>query len=201
MAAAQVDIAHVSRSFVSRLRNRVVNENGFGMVELLIAMTMLTVAIGALITTFAASAVSLRRAGQKGTALTLADTQMERYRTRGFTSIRIDGTLIPTSGTYVTANTTDSTIPASTNQAAAGQNGDDTCPTTDEPPACLPVQDVTGPDGHTYRIDTYVNYVNNDATLSVRTPASDLDLKRVTVVVRDGSTGSIMARESSAFGT
>jgi type II secretory pathway pseudopilin PulG len=193
MAAAQV--GHSAR------RRSVRGEDGFGMVELLIAMTMLSVAIGALITTFAASAVSLRRAGQKGTALTLADTQMERYRTRTFTSIRVDGTLIPTTGTYVTANSADSTIPASTNQALAGQNGDDACATTDEPPACLPVQTVTGPDSHAYRIDTYVNYVNNDSTLSVRTPASGLTLKRVTVVVRDGTTGTIMARESSAFGT
>ena len=45
-----------------------------------------------------------------------------------------------------------------------------------------------------------MNYVNNDATLSVATPASGLTLKRVTVVVRDGTTGMIMARESSAFG-
>jgi hypothetical protein len=58
---------------------------------------------------------------------------------------------------------------------------------------------VTGPDGHTYRVETYVNYVNNDSTLSIRTPASDLPLKLVTVVVRDATTGSIMARESSAF--
>ena len=174
--------------------------DGFGLVELLIAMTMLSIAVGALLAVFTSSAVSLRRAGQKGTALTLADTQMEKYRTRTFTAVRIDGTLIPTSGTYVTANSTDSTIPPSTNQAVAGQNGDEPCSTVDEPAACLPVQNMTGPDGHTYRVDTYVNYVNNDGTLSVRTPASDLNLKRVTVVVRDGSTGSIMARESSAFG-
>jgi len=184
-----------------RLRRHVAEDDGFGLVELLIAMTMLTVAIGALLSVFIASAASLRRAGQKGTALTLADTQMEKYRTRTFTSVRIDGTLIPTSGTYVTANSSDSTIPPSTNQAVAGQNGDDACPTVDEPPACLPVQNVTGPDGHTYRIDTYVNYVNNDSTLSIRTPASGLTLKRVTLVVRDGTTGTIMARESSAFGT
>ena len=113
--------------------------------------------------------------------------------------MRIDGTLIPSSGTYVTAHSADSTIPASTGQAAAGQNGDDTCPTSAEPAACLPVQNVTGPDGHGYRIDTYVNYVNNDATLSVRTPASGLTLKRVTIVVRDGATGTILAREQSAF--
>jgi type II secretory pathway pseudopilin PulG len=183
-----------------RLRRCAADDDGFGLIELLIAMAMLSIAVGALLAVFTASAASLRRAGQKGTALTVADTQMEKYRTRTFTAVRIDGTLIPTSGTYVTANSTDSTIPPSTNQAVAGQNGDEPCSTVDEPAACLPVQNVTGPDGHAYRIDTYVNYVNNDATLSVRTPSSGLTLKRVTVVVRDGSTGTIMARESSAFG-
>lgn len=182
-----------------RLGRRVAAGDGFGLVEMLIALTMLTIAIGALVTAFASSAVSLRRAGQRGTALTLADTQMERYRTKTFTAVRIDGTLIPSSGTYVTAHSADSTIPASTGQATAGQNGDDTCPTSSAPVACLPVQNVTGPDGHSYRIDTYVNYVNNDATLSVRTPASGLTLKRVTIVVRDGPTGEIRAREQSAF--
>jgi len=182
-----------------RLGRRATTDEGFGLVELLIAMTMLSIAVGALLAVFTSSAASLRRAGEKGTALTLADTQMEKYRTRTFTAVRIDGSLIPTSGTYVTANATDSTIPPSTNQAVAGQNGDEACPTTDEPPACLPVQNVTGPDGHAYRIETYVNYVNNDSTLSIRTPASNLTLKLVTVVVRDAGTGSIMARESSAF--
>jgi prepilin-type N-terminal cleavage/methylation domain-containing protein len=187
------------RSLLARLRARAAGDRGFGMIELLIAMTMLSIAVGALMLSFASSAISLRRAGQKGTALTLADTQMEKYRTVTFTRVRIDGTQIPISGSYVTANSTDSTIPPSTNQAVAGSNGDDSCPTTDEPPACLPVQNVTGPDGHTYRIETYVNYVNNDSTLSIRTPASGLTLKRVTIVVRDGSDGRILARESSAF--
>ncbi|MGE5275178.1 MAG: type IV pilus modification PilV family protein [Verrucomicrobiota bacterium] len=192
-------MATFAATSLRRLGRRASGDDGFGLIELLIAMTMLTIAIGALVTVFVSSAVSLRRAGEKGTALTLADTQMEKYRTRTFTAVRIDGTLIPTSGTYVTANSTDSTIPPSTNQAVAGQNGDEACATVDEPAACLPVQNVTGPDGHTYRIDTYVNYVNNDATLSVRAPASGLTLKRVTVVVRDAATGMIMARESSAF--
>lgn len=182
-----------------RLRRRAANSDGFGVIELLIAMTMLSIGIGALVSVFASTAVSLRRAGQKGTALTLADTQMEVYRTRGFTGVRIDGTLVPTTGTYVTANSADATIPPSTNQALAGQNGDETCPSTDPPAACVPVRTVTGPDHREYRIDTYVNYVNNDATLSIRTPASGLTLKRVTIVVREGTTGTILARESSAF--
>ena len=181
-------MADFAATCLRRLRRRAADDGGFGLVELLIATTILTIAIGALVTTFAASAVSLRRAGQKGTALTLADTQMERYRTRTFTAVRIDGTLVPTTGsTYVTAHSNeDATIPPSTNQALAGQNGDDACSTTNEPPACLPIQNVTGPDGHAYRVDTYVNYVNNDSTLSIATPASGLTLKRVTIVVRDG---------------
>ena len=40
--------------------------------------------------------------------------------------------------------------------------------------------DRHGPGRSHYRVDTYVNYVNNDATLSIRTPASGLTLKRVT---------------------
>jgi type II secretory pathway pseudopilin PulG len=166
---------------------------------LLIAMTLLSVAIGALVAVFAASAVSLRRAGARGTALTLADKQMEVYRAIAFTGVRIDGSLIPTTGTYVTANATDSTIPPSTSQALAGQDGDATCPSTTAPAACFPVQTVTGPDNRQYRIDTYVHYVNNDATLSIRAPGPGLTLKRVAVVVRSGTTGTILARESSAF--
>jgi type II secretory pathway pseudopilin PulG len=187
------------RLLIRRLRRAAANDDGFGFVELLIAMTILSIAIGGLLAVFTSSALSLRRAGQKGTALTLADTQMEVYRTRDFTGVRIEGTLVPTSGTYVTAHSTDGTIPPSTNQALAGQNGDQTCSTTDPPAACVPVRTVTGPDHRQYRIDTYVNYVNNDSTLSIRTPASGLTLKRVTVVVRDGTTGTILARESSAF--
>ena len=188
------------RTLGRRLRRQAADHDGFGMIELVIAMGILAIAVAALLTTFAESAVSLRRAGQKGTATTLADTQMEWYRRLSFAAVRIDGTLIPSTGSYVDANSEDSTIPASTNQALAGANGDASCPSGGaEPAACLPVQSVTGPDGHPYRIDTYVNYVNNDATLSVRTPTSGLTLKRVTVVVRDGTTGTILARESSAF--
>ncbi len=170
------------------------------MVELVIAMTVLAVAVGALMTSLTASAVSLRRAGQTGTATALADKQMEWYRRLPFTGVRIDGTLVPTTGSYVTAHSTDSTIPASSGQALAGQNGDTACPSGgSEPVACLPVQSVTGPDGHAYKVHTYVNYINGDSTLSIRTPTSGLTLKRVTVVVRDGTTEKILARASSAF--
>jgi prepilin-type N-terminal cleavage/methylation domain-containing protein len=184
-------------SLLTRVRARAAGDHGFGMVELLIAMAILSIGIAALMLAFASSAVSLRRAGQKGTALTLADTQMEWYRRLSFTGVRIDTSLIPTTGTYLSAHTSDSTIPPSTGQAVAGQNGDDAC--SSGQPACDPEQPVTGPDQRSYVIQTYVNYVNNDATLSIRTPTCGLTLKRVTIVVRDGTTGTIIAREQSAF--
>jgi type II secretory pathway pseudopilin PulG len=190
-------MAHRVRVVLRRVRPLTAGADGFGMVELVIAMAMLSVAIGALITTFASSAISLRRAGQKGTALTLADTQMEWYRRLPFTGARIDGTTIPGSGTYVTAHSADATIPPASGQALAGQNGDDACSSGDI--ACDAEQAVTGPDGRPYVVQTYVNYVNNDATLSIRAPAAGLTLKRVTIVVRDGTTGTILAREQSAF--
>src|SRR5579862_1564921 len=133
---------------------RVLEEDGFGIIEVLIALTILAVAIGALVSVFTASALSLHRSDERGTAVTLAEDQMEIYRTVPFAGIRIDSTLIPTSGLYVTGNASDSNIPPSTGQATAGQYGDSACPDSNFPAACDPVQTVTGPDGRSYTIDT-----------------------------------------------
>ena len=198
MAAAAV-VVRRTRALVDRLRRLALREEGFGLIELVIAMTILTIAISALLTVFVNSGLSLQRAGRKGTSLALADSQMELYRRLGFAGVRIDGSLVPPSGTYVTANSTDSTLPPSTSQAVGGSNGDDACP-GDPAAACLPVQTVTGPDHRQYRIDTYVHYVDDDgSTLSSQPPASGFTLKRVTVVVRDATSETILARESSAF--
>ncbi len=175
-------------------------ESGFTIIEMLVAMMMINIAILALVGVFSASALSLHRSAARGTATALAESQMEVYRTVTFTRLRIDGSLIPTGTTsYVTGHSADSNIPPSTGQALAGSNGDDACPDASFPAACYPVQTVTGPDGHTYEIDTYVDYVNDDSTLSIRAPASGLTLKRVTVVVRDGGTHAVLAEQSSAF--
>jgi hypothetical protein len=126
---------------------------------------------------------------------------MEIYRTVSFTGIRLDGTQIPTSGTnvYVSGHSSDSAVPPSTGQALGGQDGDQACPDTSFPAACDPVQSVVGPDGATYTLDTYIDYVNDDGTFSIRAPAAGLSLKLVTVVVRDPATNDILAIDSSAF--
>ena len=73
------------RNRFRRLRLR--SEAGLGLVELLIAMTVLAVGIGATLTLFADSLISLQHAGKEGTAITLADRQMETYRSMPYTCI------------------------------------------------------------------------------------------------------------------
>ncbi len=177
-----------------KLRRRLSGSDGFGLMELIIAMFLLSVAHQRDALALRRNGASMQRAGQKGTALTLAEKQMETYRTVPFTAICVDSATIPTgSDPYVTAHAADATIPASTGQAISGSNGDTGCPSSAS-------YTTTGPDHRSYRVDTYVEYVGTDATFSHLTPASGLGLKRVTVITRDGAgTGTIIARASSTF--
>jgi Tfp pilus assembly protein PilV len=73
---------------ITRLRRlRFGSEAGQGLIELLMALTLLTVGIGATLSLFASSLVSMRHAGKEGTALTLADRQMETYRSMPYSCI------------------------------------------------------------------------------------------------------------------
>ena len=66
---------------------RLRSEAGQGLIELLIALTVLVIGIGSTLTVFADSLLSLQQAGKEGTAITLADRQMETYRSMPYTCI------------------------------------------------------------------------------------------------------------------
>ena len=66
-----------------------------GLIELLAALMLLTIAIMALLSGFSSSIVSLRRAGAEGTGLTVADRQMEIYRTLPFACVTLNGGTAP----------------------------------------------------------------------------------------------------------
>jgi prepilin-type N-terminal cleavage/methylation domain-containing protein len=57
-----------------------VDQDGFGLIELLIAMVILNVGLLAIIASFQAGIISLSRASRVTTAAVLADQQMELYR-------------------------------------------------------------------------------------------------------------------------
>ena len=70
-------------TFRARL-NLVRSEEGIGLIELLIALTILVVGIGATTAVFTSSLMDLRHSSKEGTAISLADRQLESYRAMPF---------------------------------------------------------------------------------------------------------------------
>ena len=180
-------------------------DDGQGLIELIVAMTILAVGIGAVLTVLTSSALSLQRSDQKGTALTLAETQIELYRNLAYNEIRLDDaswTSSPLSSStdpYFTANASDPDIPsgAKSNAITDTAAGMISC-SAPLPPECEPVRTLTGPDHRLYRIDTYITPTS--PTDSSGTQVGD-SLKQVTVVVRNAQLPSlpILARNTSTF--
>jgi Tfp pilus assembly protein PilV len=186
---------------VARLRD----ESGQGLLELLLAFTILTIGVGALLTLIAAGFVSLQRSDRAGTALTLAEDQIELYRGVSYPYIRLSATsLAAVSGAsqYMTANAGDSSIPpgSSASQVLDTSTGNQVCTTADGT-LCAPVQTVTGPDHHSYEIDTYVTQCPSVSLTACPSSASSDPVKQVFVVVRDAgkTTLPILARDASTF--
>ena len=132
------------------------DESGSMLIELVIAMTFILIAVGALMTSYASSMVSLHRSGTQGTALTLADRQIEAYKSLPYDSIQLASSTIP-GGTdpYVTAHSSDATIPSSTGQITGGTTASPCTASTQAVVGCA-TQAWTGPDNQPYRVDTYI---------------------------------------------
>ena len=192
---------------------RLRRDDGQGLIELIVALTILAVGIGAVLTVLTGSALSLERSDQKGTALTLAETQLELYRNLAYADIRLDDAswssapLTNPADPYFTAHTSDSTIPSGAEAGEVIDTGTDidtgmantTCVGT--PPECQAVRTVTGPDHRQYRIDTYITTVTptDDGTSSGTVVGKSV--RQVTVIVRNAQIASlpILARNTSTF--
>jgi type II secretory pathway pseudopilin PulG len=168
-------------------------EEGFLLIELMIAMVVLTAGILALVAAYSSGYVTLRRATQVSSATLIADSQMERFRALQYANILLNtscGTTCNVDSTY----TGDSAY--SSGAQIAG------CATTDS--SCIASQTKTGPDGKSYRLDTYVDWscANPADTLtttpSVSCSSGQTPIKLVTVVVRRAGGGD-WVREQSTF--
>jgi type II secretory pathway pseudopilin PulG len=84
------------------LRRRARGEGGFGMIELLAAMTVMLIGIFAVFSVFQAGIVQIRRASTITTAGAIADSEMENYRAIKYDSIGLSNTDVDTvvSGSY-----------------------------------------------------------------------------------------------------
>jgi Tfp pilus assembly protein PilV len=154
------------------------NEQGFAMVEMLIAIVVINVGLLAILLSLTSGMTTLRRSAESSTASALADKQLEKYRAVSFSSIFLNTSSL---------GSTDSTYQSDSAYSASQVN--QTCnPVT---AICTPTQTVTGPDGRSYRIDSYIVYV---------TPAGGTAVKQVTVVVRKSGSTSALARVVSTAG-
>jgi len=170
----------------TRMRANPTASDGFGMVELLIAMTVMAIGLLALFAMFQSSILSITRASQTSTAAALADTEMESFRAVKYEAIGLDEAHIAgTDGTYTGDPAYEANAADREHVVACGIS-----PCT----AAVPSQILTGADGRSYRVDVYV------ANQLVTGGSGGRDVKLVTVVVRDsGDPTQTWARVASSF--
>jgi prepilin-type N-terminal cleavage/methylation domain-containing protein len=166
----------------TRLR---MDQQGFGLIELLIAMLILNVGLLAIVASFNAGIITLGRASRITTAAVLGDQQMELYRAIQYNSIRLASGTIPAGAPYTTDpayNASQITTPA--------------CSGPPYPEECNASRTATGADNKSYRIDTYiVETIPGDGQ-----PNEGRPVKQVTIVVRDATnTDRVYVRQASTF--
>jgi prepilin-type N-terminal cleavage/methylation domain-containing protein len=157
---------------------RVRGQQGFALIEMLIAIVVINIGLLAILLALNSGMVTLRRSAETSTAAAVADQQLERFRARAFTAVYLDTTSL---------GATDSTYQSDSAYSASQVN--QTC--TPLVAACTPSQIVTGPDGRSYRIDTYIVSV---------TPSGGQPVKQITVVVRKQGNPATLARVVSTAG-
>jgi type II secretory pathway pseudopilin PulG len=161
-----------------------VDQGGFGLIELLIAMVILNIGLLAIIASFQAGIITLSRASKITTASVLGDQQMELYRSINYDSIRLASATIPAGAPYTIdpAYLCGGCTPLITTPACAGP------PYPDE---CNASRTTTGADGKSYRVDTYISQM---------TPSGGRPVKQVTIVVRDGGdVNRVYVRQATSF--
>jgi len=159
---------------------RIRSQQGFALIEMLIAIVVINVGLLAILLALNSGMVTLRRSAESGTASAVADRQIERYRALAFVAIYLDTTLVAPAST-------DSTY--ETDSAYSASQVSQTCLPLSA--ACTPSQTVTGPDGRSYRVDTYIVWT---------TPVGGAAVKQVTVVVRKAGSTAVLARVVSTAG-
>jgi prepilin-type N-terminal cleavage/methylation domain-containing protein len=222
------------RSLHKPLR-RLRDSRGFGLIELTIALSILSIAVVSLTGVYVASHLTLRRAAQSDAAAVLSDRLLERFRAESWDNIALYSGQV---GTVMADSTdpysgdpalSDSHLPATpvdfrqditeTNAPLAYDGSqaatDCTNPAPNEPVTCYPEQTEVGPDGKSYRVDTFITWgcpdesqqtlggtAMNAPTCTDNSSSQVLPyapVKVVTIVVRDASTLVSVYRTSTTF--
>ena len=188
-----------SRHVLETAAQAALSDEGFGLIELVIAMTVLNIGILAIVAAFNSGALALRRASVISSASAVADGQMETYRALRNCAIYLDHTQVaaaPTSYTSDSAYNATQILDNNRGSLATPLNGSPSgtaCPVAPPSTASNPHQQITGPDNRSYWVDTYI---------VVTTPTNAEPVKQVTIVVHDPNDSAnrrSLVRESSTF--
>jgi prepilin-type N-terminal cleavage/methylation domain-containing protein len=176
---------------------RLRDEDGFGLIELMIATTILVVALLGLAAGYDQAFLSLHRASTKSVATELADKQLELWRSLQYASIGLDQATYASlttvgGGGYDSTYAADAAAIAASDPLSATPLTIASCGST---PQCSPIQTVTGSDNRSYRLESFVRNVPESVT-----GVSWAEVV-ATVIVRDpGQAGSPeIVRETSAY--
>jgi Tfp pilus assembly protein PilV len=172
------------------MRLRLRENDGFLLIEVLVAALVLSIAILALMAIYSAAFLSLHNAAKKTAAATLAQNQLELYSALQYANIGLDSASLTTARANATYLADDNALTVPTGATASDVALATACTSTQ----CLPIQSLTGNDRRGYTVETFVR----DITGAAYTGRSE---RVVTIIVRDpSSTGApIVAQMSSAY--
>lgn len=152
---------------------RLRSESGFLTIELMTAIVVITIAVLGLMAAYTQSFFSLHHSAKSSAAGQLAGNQLELYASLPYASIGLDST------TLTSTKATDTNY-SSDESALPGSGSDVTISSCGSSARCSPVQTLTGSDGKSYKLETFIRSLTNNS-------ASGWTEKVVTVVVRDRS--------------
>jgi prepilin-type N-terminal cleavage/methylation domain-containing protein len=181
------------RSAISGSRTRSSDERGFGMVELLCAMGVMSIGILAVFGMFQSSTIAVKRASTVSTAAALADSEMENFRAVTFETIGISSAALGGVDSTYTADAAYRAISTPTNQVNSAVVVT-ACPAV-PCSATQPTRTVAGADGKNYRVDTFITW----EAVTSGSGVAGRNVKLVTLVVRDSTTNRVYARVASSF--
>jgi type II secretory pathway pseudopilin PulG len=159
------------------MRRHARSEGGFLTVELVVAIVVITIALLALMGAYEQSFFSIHTAAKTSAAGQLAENQLELYASLPYSSVGLD------SSTLTTKKATDTNY-SSDESALSGTGSDATITGCGSSAQCSPVQTLTGSDGKSYKLETFIRLLSNPNAPTGTT----WNEKVVTLVVRDLST-------------
>lgn len=161
------------------MRTHPQNEDGFLLIEVILAMMIITIALLGLIGAYSFGVFATGASGTTSSAGLIANNQLELYSSLSYNSIGFDSTTL--TNAKANASYTYNTDETALNAIQSGTDVTNSTCGSSTSPQCSPVQTVTaGVDHKTYKIETFIRCVANPSISSRKA-------KLVTVYVQNAS--------------